>query len=267
MDPVRQRAIIIGGVNYSDTSRVIWAITPDFGRQSFLVKGARRAKSKYLGSLETFNHVELIYGKRPGGSLFTLREVDVVELFSGIRRNLDSFWAASEAVELVKSTVHEEQESGQTFELLLAFLHQVNALGEPATLTAKTLLASLRWRLASVTGHEPQLVECVRCGRRLTRQQKYRFLPAQGGIACNACAQVPTEAAAQEPPALLVSYPGLRFIYHACRKFPPAEDSLELGQPVLDEVETIALRFLSYHFGELITQKAKPPATRWQIEQ
>ncbi|MFH1070535.1 MAG: DNA repair protein RecO [Candidatus Glassbacteria bacterium] len=259
MDPARQNAIIVGGVNYSDSSRVIWAITPDYGRQSFLVKGARRAGSKYLGCLETFNHVVLIYRKGRGGSLFTLREVDVVEHFSGIRRSLDAFWAASEAVELVKSVVHEEQESNDAFGLLLEFLRQMDSPADPAAV--KTLLAALRWRLAAITGHEPQLVDCVRCGTRLTRQEKYRFLPAQGGIACDQCGTVPAGGGTDQPSALLVSYPALRFIYRSGRKFPPAEQTGTLPPEVLKEVETIAGRYLAYHFGETARPAGSLPKT------
>src|SRR4030042_1178797 len=102
-DPVNQEAIVLGGVNYSNSSRVVWTLTPEYGRQSFMVKGARRAGSKYLGALETFSLVRVIYRKSERGGLFTLREVDLQEHFGGLRRSLEAFWAASRAVEMLKA--------------------------------------------------------------------------------------------------------------------------------------------------------------------
>src|SRR3989339_445514 len=148
MDPVRQQAIVIGGVNYSDSSRVVWMLTPDYGRQSFLVKGARRQKSKYLGSLETFNLVRVSYRRRERSSLYTLGEVDVENHFGGIRRSLDAFWAAAQGTELIKMISHEEQEGAALFELLSGFLSLTDRKsGDRAFLAS--LLAAFRWRLTS----------------------------------------------------------------------------------------------------------------------
>lgn len=263
MTPVQQSAIVLGGVNYSDSSRVVWTLTPDYGRQSFMVKGARRAKSKYLSSLETFNLVRVIYRKSERKSLFTLRDVDVENHFSGIRKSLDAFWAASQVVELLKAVTHEEHESKALFELLRGFLTLVDRCGDDSGFL-KALIVAFRWRLVSILGHEPQLVDCVRCGSRLSRVEKYRFMLARGGALCSECGESPEFTAGGHSPENLVSYQGLRFIYKSSRLFPSSPDKLpQLAPGEFGEVESLSLRYIAYHVGEeTLIRKSEPGRMR-----
>jgi DNA repair protein RecO (recombination protein O) len=248
MEPVRQNAIVLGGVDYSDSSRVIWVLTPEHGRQSLMVKGAHRAKSKFSGALETFNLIRVIYRKKEHGTLYTLSEADVEFHFSGIRKSLDSFWAASQAVELVKAVSHEEEESAALFELLKNFLFFADSQGNKPELL-KTLLVAFRWHLAAVLGMNPQLVECVRCRARLGRRERYRFLLVEGGILCPNCESAGIKRNSTRSAGL--SYSALRFIYRSARKFPSSpEDLLSLTSEDFSEAESLSRRFLAYHLED-----------------
>lgn len=245
-------------------------LTPDYGRQSFLVKGARRQKSKYLGSLETFNLVRVSYRRRERSSLYTLGEVDVENHFGGIRRSLDAFWAASQATELIKLISHEEQEGAALFELLSGFLSLTDRKsGDRAFLAS--LLAAFRWRLTSLIGLEPQLVECVRCEKKLTRAEKYRFLLIRGGVCCAECGGSPEPADLAEEHAGLVSYEALRFIYRSIRRFPAdPEDLPQLSGSLLGEIEELARRYLAYHLdekpreGKILPRTAPTGSLNWK---
>ncbi len=246
MEPVKQPAIVLGGVNYSDSSRVLWVLTPAYGRQSLMVKGARRAKSKFQGMLDTFNLLSVIYRKTQAGSIYTLREADVTEHFAGLRQNLEAFWAASQAVELIKAVSGEEEESGELFGLLWRLLGLLSAASVEDRELPNRLLQAFRWRLAALAGTTPRLTECVACGRKLTRRPRYRFLMAQAGVLCHECGEAPGSGE-----GLGLSYQALRFIYRATRLFP--EDPAEL--PPLDhegceELERLSRRFLAYHLGD-----------------
>jgi len=115
----------------------------------------------------------------------------------------------------------------------------------------KTLIVAFRWRLTSILGHEPQLVECVRCGCKLSRAERYRFMLARGGALCNECGRSPEFAADRGPLANLVSYQGLRFIYKSSRGFPSSPDELpKLPPGEFEKVESLSLRYIAYHLGE-----------------
>jgi DNA repair protein RecO (recombination protein O) len=247
MDIVVQNAIVLGGVDYSDSSRVVWLLTPDSGRQNLMAKGAKRARSKYLGSLETFNLVRVSYRPAAHGSMPTLREADVVEHFPGIRASLDSFLAASQAVEMVKAVSEPDQESAALFDLLKGYLSLADRFGgEPGLL--RGFLLAFRWNMVSLLGMPPQLIECACCGREITRQPHYRFDTAQGGVLCPECEGAQEPGAAGEAD---VSYQALRYIYKSCRRLPESgEEAAELPAQQVRKIERLARRYLSYHLGD-----------------
>lgn len=255
MNDIKQDAIVIGGVNYSDSSRVLWLVTPDFGRQSLLVKGARRAKSKFSGRLETFNMLEVLYRRSRSGTLHTLREADVKNQFRGLRHDLDAFMAASRAVNLIKDVVPEDQESPELFHLLEDFLCCTDETAGQESLPG-LLLAGFEWRLMSLLGLEPQLVDCTHCGQRLERMEKYRFQPAGGGVVCAECAGEPGSGPDR---LMLLAYPALRFIYRSGRKFPLLREELEsLGPEELEQAARAAERYMAYHLGDKSAGGGRP---------
>ncbi|MBN2287775.1 MAG: DNA repair protein RecO [Candidatus Glassbacteria bacterium] len=241
-----QEAIVLGGIDYSDSSRIIWVLTPEYGRQSLMVKGARRARSKYQGVLETFNLVQAIYRKSRSGSLYVLREADLRRHFPGIRASLEAFWAASAAVELVREIGREEQESRALFELLKEFLSVADSPGQGEA-GLRTLLVAFRWRLADLMGLSPRLLECIGCGTKLARQDEYGFVLTEGGLLCGACgARRPYPAGT----AHSLSYQGLRLVYRSCRRFPASVAELpELPPAELEAVERLCRLYLEYHLG------------------
>ncbi|MCE5270509.1 DNA repair protein RecO [bacterium] len=250
MQPLKQDAIVLGGVDYSDTSRVIWVLTPDAGRQSLMVKGARRPRSKFQGCLETFSRVSLIYRKAAHGAMPTLREADPLAQRPGLRESLEAFLAASEAVEAIKSFSEPDQESTALFGLLDEFLVLCDLHGREHDFLRLARLA-FRWRLAAVLGLEPQLVECVRCGQPHGRRSRYRFVIAEGGLLCPECE--PSRQDQDYAPEGGLDYAGLRFLYRSLRRLPAGPDDLQQApdEDSLRELERLARRYFAYHVGEL----------------
>ncbi len=247
MSDLKQQAIVIGGVNYSDSSRVLWLITPEYGRQSMLVRGARRARSRFAGRMETFNLLEVVYRKSRSGALHTLREADVQNQFPGLRASLEAFMAASGAVEMIKNVAPEDHECAALFQLLEDFLCCADEAADEEGMPA-LLLAAFGWRLLSLLGLEPQLVNCIRCGERLERCESYRFQPASGGVVCSGCAGDPGSATGRP---LLIGYGALRFIYRSGRKFPLVREELSaLSRQELAQAQRAVERYSAYHLGE-----------------
>ncbi len=249
MQPLKQEAIVLGGVDYSDTSRVIWVLTPESGRQSLMVKGARRPKSKFQGCLETFSRVRLIYRKAARGALPTLREADLVVQWIGIRESLEAFFAASEAVEAVKTVSEPDQESSALFSLLDEFLALCDRHGREREFLRLARLA-FRWRLTAVLGIEPRLLECIRCGKPHERRARYRFVISEGGILCPDCEGLRSDP--DHTPVGGLDYSGLRFLYRCLLRLPSGpEDLYPLGNGSLKELERLVRRYFTYHMNDL----------------
>ena len=57
----KAEAIILHSRKQGETSKILTLYTREFGKMSAMAKGSRGTRSKYLGALETFNHVSLVF--------------------------------------------------------------------------------------------------------------------------------------------------------------------------------------------------------------
>ena len=74
----RCEAIILHSRKYSDTSAILSAYTSEYGRVGFMVKGARRPKSKFGSTVMPLNIVDTSFYFKPGRELHTLSSADSV---------------------------------------------------------------------------------------------------------------------------------------------------------------------------------------------
>ena len=52
---IKDKAICLRAVNYSETSQVVTLFTRDHGKIAAMAKGSRRAKSSFDGAIEVFS--------------------------------------------------------------------------------------------------------------------------------------------------------------------------------------------------------------------
>jgi len=70
-------AIVLKGVDFSETSRIVTLITPDRGKMACMAKGVKRPKSPMAGVLDTFNRIDLVYTWKDTRQVQTLIEANV----------------------------------------------------------------------------------------------------------------------------------------------------------------------------------------------
>ena len=61
----------------TETSLIVHWLTPDIGRLATVAKGARRAKSPFLGKLDLFYLADFSFSRSRRSDLHTLREVSL----------------------------------------------------------------------------------------------------------------------------------------------------------------------------------------------
>jgi len=74
---VSTQAIILKTINYLESSKIVYAYTKEFGKQTLIAKGTRRAKSKFGSSLELCSIVDLKYFKKSNKELFNLTNAEL----------------------------------------------------------------------------------------------------------------------------------------------------------------------------------------------
>ena len=182
MPPVRTPALVLHAFPYGETSRILRLLTPEYGLRSLLAKGARSPRSRFGGVLEPFTEGEAQFTLREGRELLTLSGFSLIRSRQGIGRNLTSFTAASLLAEIALRAGTEEPHP----ELFHFLRDALDRLTEPTDSPAATALTSL-WSLIGIVGFQPEMTNCVRCGRALADDEPSRFDVEGGGVACRTC--------------------------------------------------------------------------------
>jgi DNA repair protein RecO (recombination protein O) len=179
---ISTRAVILQTFPYSDTSKILRFLSPDYGVRSVVAKGALRPKSRFGGLLEPFTEGYAQLFLKEGRDLHTLSGFDLVRGRQSIGRDLAAFTGASLIAELVLRSGTEEGHPDLFRSVISAF----DALGASTGDAAWVALGAV-WHIVTLLGFEPELSECVVCGRPIPDEEPTRFDVDAGGIACTSC--------------------------------------------------------------------------------
>lgn len=220
------QGIILRGYPFGEADRVVVALSPNHGKLRMVAKGVRKTKSRFGGRLEPFTHVDLVLYQ--GRNLDTITQVEAIEVFPALRRDLDRVMAAGAMVEAVDAVAQERESSLRAYLLLLRGLRALDGGDAHPDLVTAFLL-----KLAEVVGVAPSLDRCAGCGN---REEVSRFSLAAGGAVCELC----QTAGSARLRAGLTDY---------LAELAGAElDRLPMPRPELSgEAIGITRRFLEYH--------------------
>ncbi len=121
-------AIILTRWNYGESDRVLTVISNHHGKLRLLAKGVRKPKSRKRGHLEVFSHIKFSASKGRGLDLIT--EVETVESFHGVRKNLKKVVLAYYFMEVVSRVVHEGEANLKLYEIIQKFLGKLSGTGD-----------------------------------------------------------------------------------------------------------------------------------------
>lgn len=148
----RTEAIVLRGVDFSETSRIVTFLTPERGRLACMAKGLRRPKSELAAVLDTFHRVELVFHWKDSRSVHPLQEVSLLDGYPGLRRDLSKSGYAALPLEVALRAVHEDEPAEAAYGALRNGLEAMNAsTGEAAEPAARML-----FRLLGALGFEPR---------------------------------------------------------------------------------------------------------------
>lgn len=180
---VDDRAIILQGFPYSETSKILKLLCEEHGVRTVIAKGALRPKGRFGGVLEPFTEGRARFRIRQGSEMHTLAGFDLMRSRQAIGRNLMAFAGASLICELALRFGTTESDP----ELFTRIATLLDALAEAdEEVAAGTALGGV-WQLISQLGYEPRLDACVGCGREIGAGEPCRFDVDAGGVACREC--------------------------------------------------------------------------------
>jgi len=176
----KTEAVVLRGVDFSETSRVVTFLSPGRGRMACLARGARRKNSPLAAALDTFNRVELVYYWKDGRGVQNLGEVSVLDRFAGVKSDLARGAYGAFPLELTLRVAHENEPSAPLYTALVRGLAGLAAWpGEPRHHACWQVL-----RLLAAAGFAPELDRCGGCGGALTGRVGFS---AADGARCGGC--------------------------------------------------------------------------------
>lgn len=172
------RGIVLRAVDTKESDKILTVLTPN-GKLPIIAKGARGRKSRVTACTQLLAYAELTLTEAHGWQY--LSEGSSIELFEGVRQDIELLSLASYFAELTESAALEEVEGGGILSLLLNALYALGNLKKPPRLVK----AAFELKLMSLIGFEPLADACAYCGR---PEPEAPMLDIQGGvICCRAC--------------------------------------------------------------------------------
>ncbi len=182
MGLLKTAGIVTKTTKYSETSLIVTIITKDFGRISAIANNVRSSRSHMRMGLQLFAYSEIVlYEARSKTGLYKLNEVTVLEAFSNIRFSLEKLAYASYFAEIANNAVGEDAPDEEALRLLLNSLFGL----ERDLCSMEKIKTVFEWRIAAISGYEPQLADCCACGD--VGDEMYLSI-SEGRIFCNKCA-------------------------------------------------------------------------------
>lgn len=180
MSQEKTEGVVLRGVDFSETSRIVTFLTPDRGRMACLAKGARRKNSRLGPMLDTFNRVELVYYWKDGRNVQNLAEATLIDGYQPLKENLERGAYAGFPLELAYRVAHENEPSHALYQVLVHGFEQLCAW-------TGDVRAHVCWQvigLVGAAGFAPVLDRCVRCGGPVSASPGFGF---EAGVTCSRC--------------------------------------------------------------------------------
>ena len=248
---VKTEAVVLKSMKYRESSKIMTFLTPQFGKISAFVKGARNLKSKYGSSLEPMSYVLIVVYHKDGREIQTVSQCDLMKSFRNLYEHIDKMAAGMEMIELVAIVSHEQEANVSLFSLLVNSLTTLN----DATKNPRNVLYKFGIELAGILGFRPGFGGCVACGATVMEgigtPGTIEYHLGKGGPLCLAHHLTPG------PKVSLFSG-----VFWSLRQFASSRNIVGVLDIGLDEnsrceIEAFILSFLRYHVSGMRRLKSE----------
>jgi len=167
---VKDTAICIRAIDYSETSQIITFFAKEAGKISAIAKGSKRPKSAFGGPFEIFSYGKIVFANSNKDKLATLTEFESACTgagFSTLSANLFRLNCCLFGTELLNKLTHDYDPHPQLFNDFLQFLKNAQSSTSikhrASSIEILTLLILFQFSLLKETGLQPVLSHCVNC--------------------------------------------------------------------------------------------------------
>lgn len=244
------RGIVLRETETKEADKILTLLTADRGKLSVIARGVRRKSCKYAACAQSLAWSEwTLYQK---GDWYYANEGSTLELWNGLRADLDALSLAFYFAELTEAVTTEETASDDLLRHMLNGLYALSALHKPPALVKP----AFEVKLLCLAGYEPLAHGCAYCGRPEPEQPLLDVV--QGVLRCRSCG---VKESALSMPLCRDSLAALRHIVYGD---PKRLYSFRLGEEPLKRLsgaaEAFAAAQLERGFKTLDFYKSLQPA-------
>ena len=171
------KGVVLRETAYGEHDKLFDLFTEN-GIYTVRARGVRKQGSKYAAVTQVFSYGEFCL--RQSGERYFLDSAVPVNLFFGLRGDLEALALAAYFAELLRNTATQQPQP----QILRLFLHCLHYLCEH-TRPPLQIKAIFELRLATELGHAPNLLCCNLCGEFLPQQLYFRV--SSGDFVCKDC--------------------------------------------------------------------------------
>ena len=173
------RGIVLRETETKEADKILTLLTAERGKLSVIARGVRRKSCRYAACAQPLVWSEwTLYQK---GDWYYANEGSTVELFKGLRDDLDAMALGFYFAELTEAVTSEETPAPELTRHLLNGLYALSALHKPPTLVK----AAFELKLLCLAGYEPLVDGCAYCGCPDPEQPLLDVV--QGVLRCRQC--------------------------------------------------------------------------------
>ena len=173
------RGIVLRDTDVRDADKILTLLTAERGKIAVIARGARRKGCKFAACAQPLAYSEWTLYKK--GEWYYANEGATLELFNGLRTELEAMALGFYLAELTEAVITEEAPQQALLSHLLNGLYALSVLHKPLPLVK----AAFEFRLLCLAGYEPLADACAYCGR--PDPERPCFDAVQGVLRCGSC--------------------------------------------------------------------------------
>lgn len=171
--------VVLRETDTKETDKILTVLTKTEGKLAVIARGARRKNSRIAAASQLLVYSEMTLFQRGNWSI--LDEASTLELFPGVRQDIELLALGSYFAEMTELLTEEEVPAPQVLSLLLNALYALGTLHKEQ----KQVKAAFELRLLTLAGFEPFLERCAVCGREAPEAPMLDVV--QGVLHCGNC--------------------------------------------------------------------------------
>lgn len=171
------KALVLRTTAYNDNDSLLTLLTADYGKITVKARGLRRKNSPLSAPCQLLALSEFTLFEYRG--MYTINEAHSIELFSGLRKDLEKLSLGSYFSQVAEVVAQEDLSNPELLSLVLNCLFALAKMD----VSLEQIKAVFELRCACIAGYTPDLNGCSECGC----PEPDRFDVTQGHLQCSKC--------------------------------------------------------------------------------